>query len=238
MKASIQKTHGKTQNLTNNKSKGNEEILKIKLLCKSDNENTDTKIDIKNLKTVNEEQNVEIITLDSKQIDIKIRNDKETNKDTENTDKKDDTEDADKNNENTNKEEKDNIFNGMWPFAGKKSSKILILLIIVSAIISICLLIRYKKINKTFLILLLTFAMTNNIYANVIQAASNNTKKGDINLDGKIDKDDIQLLEKHLIELEEISKDKQENADIYEDNTINLVDLHYLIKNINNNKYT
>ena len=220
--------------LTNNKSKGNEEILKIKLLCKSDNENTDTKIDIKNLKTVNEEQNVEIITLDSKQIDIKIRNDKETNKDTENTDKKDDPEDADKNNENTNKEEKDNIFNGMWPFAGKKSSKILILLIIISAIISICLLIRYKKINKTFLILLLTFAITNNIYANVIQAASNNTKKGDINLDGKIDKDDIQLLEKHLIELEEISKDKQENADIYEDNTINLVDLHYLIKNINN----
>ena len=65
--------------LTNNKSKGNEEILKIKLLCKSDNENTDTKIDIKNLKTVNEEQNVEIITLDSKQIDIKIRNDKKTN---------------------------------------------------------------------------------------------------------------------------------------------------------------
>ena len=70
--------------LTNNKSKGNEEILKIKVLSKSDNENTDTKIDIKNLKTVNEEQNVEIITLDSKQIDIKIRNDKETNKDTEN----------------------------------------------------------------------------------------------------------------------------------------------------------
>ena len=220
--------------LTNNKSKGNEEILKIKLLCKNDNENTDTKIDIKNLKTLNVEKNIEIITLDSKQIDIKIKNDKETNKDTENIDKKDDTEDADKNNENTNKEEKDNIFNGMWPFAGKKSSKILILLIIISAIISICLLIRYKKINKTFLILLLTFAITNNIYANVIQAASNNTKKGDINLDGKIDKDDIQLLEKHLIELKEISKDKQENADIYEDNTINLVDLHYLIKNINN----
>ena len=76
--------------------------------------------------------------------------------------------------------------------------------------------------------------MTNNIYSNVIQAASNNTKKGDINSDEKIDKNDIQILEKHLIELEEISKDKQENADIYEDNNINLVDLHYLIKNINN----
>ena len=174
--------------------------------------------------------NQEITKMDS--IIIGSINDKKTNKDTENTDEKDDTEDADKNNENTNKEEKDNIFNGMWPFAGKKSSKILILLIIISAIISICLLIRYKKINKTFLILLLTFAITNNIYANVIQAASNNTKKGDINLDGKIDKDDIQLLEKHLIELKEISKDKQESADIYEDNTINLVDLHYLIKNI------
>ena len=72
----------------------------------------------------------------------------------------------------------------------------------------------------------------NNIYSNVIQA--NNSQKGDINLDGKINENDIQLLEKHLIDIEKISKDKQENADIYEDNTINLVDLHYLIKNINN----
>ena len=138
---------------------------------------------------------------------------------------------TDKNNESSNKEEKkDDILNGIWPFAGKKSSPILILLITIGAIISLCILIRYKKINKTLLVLLLTFAITNNIYSNVIQAVSNNSKKGDINSDGKIDQDDIQLLEKHLINIEEISKDKQENADIYEDNTINLVDLHYLIK--------
>ena len=142
---------------------------------------------------------------------------------------------TDKNNESSNKEEKkDDILNGIWPFAGKKSSPILILLITIGAIISLCILIRYKKINKTLLVLLLTFAITNNIYSNVIQAVSNNSKKGDTNSDGKIDQDDIQLLEKHLINIEEISKDKQENADIYEDNTINLVDLHYLIKNINN----
>ena len=218
--------------LTNNASNGNEEILKIKLLCKSDEENTNTKINVKNLKTVNEEQNVEIIALNSKQIDINIRNSKEQNNDNE---QKNDTENTSKNNENSNKEEqKDNILNGILPFTGKQSSQILILLITITAIISICLLIRYKKINKTLLVLLLTFAIANNIYTNVIQAVSNNTQKGDINLDGKIDKDDIQLLEKHLIDIEEISKDKQENADIYEDNTINLVDLHYLIKNINN----
>lgn len=229
--------------LTNNKSNGNEEILKIKLLCKSDEESTDTKIDIKNLKTVNEEQNAEITTLSSKQIDIKIKNDKEqkndNTNDTENTDKNQDenNENTDKNkdqsDENTNKEEqKDNILNGIWPFAGKQSPEILIFFIIIVAIISICILIRYKKINKTLLVVLLAFAITNNIYSNVIQA--NNSQKGDINLDGKIDENDIQLLEKHLIDIEKISKDKQENADIYEDNTINLVDLHYLIKNINN----
>lgn len=205
--------------LTKNESNGNEEILKIKLLCKSEEENTDTKIDIKNLKTVNEEQNIEITTLSSKQIDIKIKNVKEQNNDT------------DKNDEDSNKKEgKDNILNGIWPFTGKQSSQILILFITIAVIISICILIRYKKINKTLLVLLLAFAITNNIYSNVIQAASNNTKKGDINSDGKIEKNDIQILEKYLIELEEISKDKQENADIYEDNNINLVDLHYLIK--------
>ncbi len=229
--------------LTNNKSNGNEEILKIKLLCKSDEESTDTKIDIKNLKTVNEEQNAEITTLSSKQIDIKIKNDKEqkndNTNDTENTDKNQDenNENTDKNkdksDENTNKEEqKDNILNGIWPSAGKQSPEILIFFIIIVAIISICILIRYKKINKTLLVVLLAFAITNNIYSNVIQA--NNSQNGDINLDGKIDENDIQLLEKHLIDIEKISKDKQENADIYEDNTINLVDLHYLIKNINN----
>ena len=245
--------------LTNNANYGNEEILKIKLLCKNDEENIDTKINIKNLKTVNEEQNTEIMTLDSKQINIKIKNDKDKdqnnnkgqndnkdkndgqdqndNKDQNNN--KDQNEDkiqnTDKNNKSSNKEEKkDDILNGIWPFAGKKSSPILILLITIGAIISLCILIRYKKINKTLLVLLLTFAITNNIYLNVIQAVSNNNQKGDINSDGKIDQDDIQLLEKHLIDIEEISKDKQENADIYEDNTINLVDLHYLIKNINN----
>ena len=121
--------------LTNNKSNGNEEILKIKLLCKSDEESTDTKIDIKNLKTVNEEQNAEITTLSSKQIDIKIKNDKEqkndNTNDTENTDKN-----KDKSDENTNKEEqKDNILNGIWPSAGKQSPEILIFFIIIVAII-------------------------------------------------------------------------------------------------------
>ena len=121
--------------LTNNKNNGNEEILKIKLLCKSDEESTDTKIDIKNLKTVNEEQNAEITTLSSKQIDIKIKNNKEqkndNTNDTENTDKNQDenNENTDKNkdqsDENTNKEEqKDNILNGIWPFAGKQSPEI------------------------------------------------------------------------------------------------------------------
>ena len=249
--------------LTKNKSNGNEEILRIKLICKSDEKENDTKINIKNLKTVNEEKNVEITTLESKSIDITVKNsieneDKKDDKENEdknnnssNEDKKDDKENEDNNNssnenkkddkentkpnkENSKEEQKDNIANGKLPFTGNKSSLILIIFIIVFSIISLYLLIRYKKINKTLFILVLVFTVTNTIYSNAIQKAASNTQNGDINLDGKIDKEDIKLLEEHLIEIKEISKDKQENADIYIDNVINLVDLHYLIKNINN----
>ena len=241
--------------LTKNESKGNEEILKIKLICKSEEKATNTKISIKKLKTVNEKQNTETTVLEAKQIDIKIENDKNQNDDNDtsndnnqnndNVQKNDkdqnedkgqnnDKENIGKNNETSNEEKKkDSILNVTLPFTGRKLSLISVFFIITAVTTLIYLLIRHKKINKKFFVLLLTFAITNNIYLNVTQAVSNNGKKGDINLDGKIDKLDIQLLEKHLIELEEISKDKQENADIYTDNTINLVDLHYLVKNIN-----
>lgn len=254
--------------ITNKGSKGNEEILKIKLKSKSNQQNKNTKINIKNLKTVNEAQNEEIISLENQTIDINIKNsqndNKQPDKEDENTnnnkpsdnnsneDKKEDntindnkdpntsnneTQENQKNNNETstknesNQEEKDSIASGRLPYAGDNSN-ILLFIIAIILIIMICILIRYRKINKTMFILLLTFTITSNIYINTIQAVSTTAKKGDINLDEQVNNEDIQKLEKYLIGLEELSKEQQNNADIYEDQKINLVDLHYLIKNL------
>ena len=261
--------------ITNKGSKGNEEILKIKLKSKSNQQNQNTKINIKNLKTVDEKQNEEIISLENQTIEINIKNNQNNNKqpdkEDENTnnnkpsdnnsneDKKEDNtindnkneeinnnkdpntsnnetqEDRKSNNETStknesNQEEKDSIASGRLPYAGDNSN-ILLFIIAIILIIMICILIRYRKINKTIFILLLTFTIASNIYINAIQAVSNITK-GDVNIDGNVDNEDIQKLEKHLIGLEKLSKEQQNNSDICEDNKINLVDLHYLVKDL------
>ena len=59
--------------ITNKGSKGNEKILKIKLKSKRNQQNQNTKINIKNLKTVDEEQNEEIISLENQTIEINIK---------------------------------------------------------------------------------------------------------------------------------------------------------------------
>ncbi len=262
--------------ITNKGSKGNEEILKIKLKSNSNQQNKNTKINIKNLKTVDEEQNEEIISLENQTIEINIKNNQNNNKqpdkEDENTnnnkpsdnnsneDKKEDNtindnkneeinnskdpntsnnetqEDRKNNNETStknesNQEKKDSIASGRLPYAGDNSN-ILLFIIAIILIIMICILIRYRKINKTIYILLLTFTITSNIYINTIQAVSTTAKKGDVNLDEQVNNDDIQKLEKYLIGLEKLSKEQQNNSDIYEDQKINLVDLHYLIKNL------
>lgn len=260
--------------ITNKGSKGNEEILKIKLKSKSNQQNQNTKINIKNLKTVDEKQNEEIISLENQTIEINIKNNQNNNKqpdkEDENTnnnkpsdnnsneDKKEDNtindnkneeinnskdpntsnnetqEDRKSNNETSTKnesnQEKDSIASGRLPYAGDNSN-ILLFIIAIILIIMICILIRYRKINKTIFILLLTFTIAGNIYINAIQAVSNITK-GDVNIDGNVDNEDIQKLEKHLIGLEKLSKEQQNNSDICEDNKINLVDLHYLVKDL------
>lgn len=254
--------------ITNKGSKGNEEILKIKLKSKSNKQNQNTKINIKNLKTVDEDQNEEIISLENQTIEINIKNSQNDNKQPDkedkntnnnkpsdnnsNEDKKEDntindnkdkntsnneTQEEQKNNNETstknesNQEEKDSIASGRLPYAGDNSN-ILLFIIAIILIIMICILIRYRKINKTIFILLLTFTITSNIYINTIQAVSTTAKKGDVNLDEQVNNDDIQKLEKYLIGLEKLSKEQQNNSDIYEDQKINLVDLHYLIKNL------
>ena len=277
--------------ITNKGTSENGQILRFKIKCKSKEENINTKISIKNLKTVDETKNEEVVTLKEKQIDVTIKNTKKENntdnknpntENKENDNKEPNTEDKgnnsnkepnveDKenninndlntenkesdNNSNLNKEnsntdsnsqdsnnqvvkkQEEKIFQGILPKTGKNSN-IIILMICILLIVAIIILIKYKKIkniNKTMFILIIAFTMTSSIYINVIQAASNITsKKGDIDSNGKIDNNDVELLERHLVDLEKLSDSQMENADVYEDNTINLIDLHYLVKNLNN----
>ena len=210
--------------ITKNCSIGNEEILKVKLKCKNNTKNSSTKIYVKNLKTVNETSNEEVETLSEKGIDINIKNsDSDKNK----------INDAN-NNESEDEQQNDNLANKKLPQAGDKKS-ISIFIIAIALLYTICIFVRYKKINKKFIVLLIVFSLTNNIYVNATQTSSN-TQKGDINFDGKINNEDIQLLEKYLIGLENFVDEQKTNSDIYEDNKINLVDLHYLVKKINNNQ--
>ena len=210
--------------ITKNCSIGNEEILKIKLKCKNNAKNSSTKIYVKNLKTVNETNNEEVETLSEKEIDINIKNsDSDKNK----------VNDVN-NNESENEPKNDNLANKKLPQAGDKKS-ISIFIIAIALLYAFCIFARYKKISKKFIVLLIVFSLTNNIYVNATQTSSN-TQKGDINFDGKINNEDIQLLEKYLIGLENFADEQKTNSDIYEDNKINLVDLHYLVKKINNNQ--
>ena len=210
--------------ITKNCSIGNEEILKVKLKCKNNAKNSSTKIYVKNLKTVNETNNEEVETLSEKEIDINIKNsDSDKNK----------VNDVN-NNESEDEQQNDNLANKKLPQAGDKKS-ISIFIIAIALLYAFCIFARYKKISKKFIVLLIVFSLTNNIYVNATQTSSN-TQKGDINFDGKINNEDIQLLEKYLIGLENFAEEQKTNSDIYEDNKINLVDLHYLVKKINNNQ--
>lgn len=198
--------------VTSKGSNGNEEILKVKLISKNNIKKTNAKINIKNLKTVNEITNQEICSFNVEQINIDIN--QENN--------------IDKNNGGSH----DKLIGEELPQTGKNSYIEIIIFIMV--LISVFLFFRYRKISKMFLIVLLCLIIPSNKYVNAIQNLSSVEIKGDLNLDQKIDNDDIELLEEYLIELENLSNMQIENADIYEDNIINLLDLHYLIKQINN----
>ena len=96
--------------ITNKGSKGNEEILKIKLKSKSNKQNQNTKINIKNLKTVDEDQNEEIISLENQTIEINIKNSQNDNKQPDKEDKNTNNNKPSDNNSNEDKKE-DNTIN-------------------------------------------------------------------------------------------------------------------------------
>lgn len=61
---------------------------------------------------------------------------------------------------------------------------------------------------------------------------ANNTNKGELNGDGKIDYTDVSLLEEHLIHSNMLPEDKIKNADMNGDNQITVTDLTLLVKKI------
>lgn len=110
-------------------------------------------------------------------------------------------------------------------------------------IIAIYSFIKYKKIDKKIkakdkkiigmiLAIILTAQLAGSTYATIID----NSKKGEVNDDGLIDYTDVELIEKHLIGLENLPDNKLENADLNNDQKITVTDLTLLIKKIENKR--
>lgn len=111
-----------------------------------------------------------------------------------------------------------------------------------SIIISILIIIAYycyaknkklskKEINKqikkisVFVIGIISISTITQVYATLIE-------KGELNGDGKVSYDDITLLERHLIKLEMLPKDKQPNADMNGDKYLTVTDLALMVKKV------
>lgn len=82
------------------------------------------------------------------------------------------------------------------------------------------------------LAIILTAQLAGTTYATIID----NSKKGEVNDDGLIDYTDVELIEKHLIGLENLLDNKLENADLNNDQKITVTDLTLLIKKIENKR--
>lgn len=110
-------------------------------------------------------------------------------------------------------------------------------------IIAIYSFIKYKKIDKKIkakdkkiigmiLAIILTAQLAGTTYATIIDSS----EKGEVNDDGLIDYTDVELIEKHLIGLENLPDNKLENADLNNDQKITVTDLTLLIKKIENKR--
>ncbi len=111
---------------------------------------------------------------------------------------------------------------GILPQTG--NSSIIPALIVIILIITAIFLFKYKKFkNLTLLLLIGVITVTN--YKSV--SATNNLLLGDINQNSFIDDEDIILLEKNLILLEELTESSQ--ADMNKDNEVTIIDLSLLI---------
>jgi photosystem II stability/assembly factor-like uncharacterized protein len=136
------------------------------------------------------------------------------------------------------------------PFTGIENNNIIIALIIIFSIFAIISFIKMKKcknkksikvknVKKFMIVLLVVYTVATVNFNSSISAIATTTKStetetsdiflGDISQNSIIDDADIELLEKHLIELNKIDADLEEQADMNEDNDITIIDLSLLI---------
>lgn len=130
------------------------------------------------------------------------------------------------------------------PQTGLGISQTIILIVIeVLLVIAIYSFIKYKKLNKKTKIknkkiigMLLIFAITAQIAGSTYAVVKEIAQKGELNNDGIIDYSDVELVQKHLIGLENLPADKLKNADLNDDKKITVTDLTLLIKKIENKR--
>ena len=91
---------------------------------------------------------------------------------------------------------------------------------------------RTRKIIKISICLTLFLILS----LGVIYAANVISSKGELNDDGIIDYSDVNLLEKHLINLQLLPEEKRSNADMDDDGQITVTDLSLLIKKVENKR--
>jgi hypothetical protein len=134
------------------------------------------------------------------------------------------------------------------PFTGTSNNNIIIYLIIIFSIFAIISFVKMKKcknkkgtmaknIKKFMLFILVLSTIITVNFNNSINAMAITTKStertdiflGDISQNSIIDDDDIEILEKHLIELNKINTEDQEQVDMNEDSDVTIIDLSLLI---------
>ncbi len=94
---------------------------------------------------------------------------------------------------------------------------------------------KFKKLNyknKKVIMILIIGAISLQTVGTVTAATSNLLSKGELNGDGEINYEDVELLEKYLIHLEDLSEEAIVNADINSDGNITVTDLSLLIKKL------
>lgn len=130
------------------------------------------------------------------------------------------------------------------PQTGLGISQTIILIVIeVLLVIAIYSFIKYKKLdkkikikNKKIIGMFLIFAVTAQIAGSTYAVVKEIVQKGELNDDGLIDYSDVELVQKHLIGLENLPVDKLGNADLNDDKKITVTDLTLLIKKIENKR--
>ncbi len=221
-----------------------EEFLQIEFKVKNDAIAGNSNIIIKNQTTSEGKEDIEINDIEANIKIIQEDNVPEINDNGNNGDNN--GSDNDNNVENNIPEVEDNLgennkpeeYPPVLPETGLRASQTIIIIVIeILLLIAIYSFFKYKKIdkkikNKKIIGIFLTFAVTAQILGTTYAVVNDIVQKGEINDDGKIDYLDVELIQKHLIELEKLPTDKLENADLSDNKKITVTDLTLLIKKI------